>query len=106
MAKAHRLDAAAALLQAYSASARINQYLVERVVARAGTLTLQTEYTKYGDWNDRDYKSDVQFPQRIVQKRGEATVLDLTVTRTNTYNPYVVVPVPAALKGASPKPAQ
>ena len=31
MAKAHRLDAAAALLQAYSASARINQYLVERL---------------------------------------------------------------------------
>jgi uncharacterized damage-inducible protein DinB len=31
VAKAHRLDAAAALLQAYSASARINQYLVERL---------------------------------------------------------------------------
>ena len=31
MAKAHQLDAAAALLQAYSASARINQFLVERL---------------------------------------------------------------------------
>ena len=31
MAQAHRLDSAAALLKAYSASARINQYLVERL---------------------------------------------------------------------------
>ncbi|HXO86244.1 MAG TPA: DinB family protein [Gemmatimonadales bacterium] len=31
MAKADRLDGAAALLKAYSASARINQYLVERL---------------------------------------------------------------------------
>ena len=31
MAKAHGLDSAAALLKAYSASARINQYLVERL---------------------------------------------------------------------------
>jgi hypothetical protein len=80
-----------------------NQYLVERVEARHGDLTLETAYSGYGDWNDRDYKSDVQFPQRIVQKRGDVTVLDLTVTKTNTYNPYVVVPVPAQVKaGAKP----
>ena len=33
MAKAHRLDVAAALLKAYAANARINQYLVEQLDA-------------------------------------------------------------------------
>ena len=47
------------------------------------------------DWNGADYLSDVLFPKRIVQKRGTATIMDLTVTKTNTYNPYVVMPVPA-----------
>jgi hypothetical protein len=42
----------------------------------------------------------VQFPQRIVQKRDGVTILDLTVTRTNTYNPYVVVPVPTEINAA------
>lgn len=73
-------------------------YLLERVEARLGTTALDISYTDYGDWNGDDYLSDVQFPKRIVQKRGNATVLDLTVTKTNTYNPYVVMPVPPAIK--------
>lgn len=74
------------------------QFLVERVEAKAADLVVESTYTKHGDWNERDYKSDVQFPQRIVQKVKGTTVLDLTVSKTNTYNPYVVVPVPAPLK--------
>ena len=31
-----------------------------------------------GDWNGADYLSDVMFPKHIVQKRGTATVMDLT----------------------------
>jgi hypothetical protein len=31
------------------------------------------------------------------------TLLDLTVQRTNTYNPYVVMPVPANVKNAAPQ---
>jgi hypothetical protein len=73
-------------------------YLLERVEARLGTIALDISYTDYGDWNGDDYLSDVQFPKRIVQKRGNATGLDLTVTKTNTYNPYVVMPVPPAIK--------
>jgi hypothetical protein len=30
------------------------------------------------------------------------TVLDLTVTNTNTYNPYVIMPVPANVKSTGP----
>ncbi len=80
-----------------------NQFLVERVEARLGSLVVESTFGKHGDWNERDYKSDVQFPQRIVQKVNGATVLDLTVTKTNTYNPYVVVPVPAAVKSSAGK---
>jgi hypothetical protein len=71
-------------------------YLLERAEARVGDSAIEFTYADYGDWNGDDYLSDVQFPKRITQKRGAATVLDLTVQKTNTYNPYVVMPVPPA----------
>lgn len=74
-----------------------NQFLIERVRATAAGVTVDSEYSKYGDHNEKDYKSDVQFPQRLVQKVNGKLVLDLTVTKTNTYNPYVIVPLPSAL---------
>lgn len=66
----------------------------EKVEVRHGGRVIETTYTEYGDYNDKDYKSDVQFPRRIVQKVDGQTVFDLTVERTNTYNPYIVMPVP------------
>jgi hypothetical protein len=75
-------------------------YLLERVEARLGTVVTDITYTEHGDWNGEDYLSDVQFPKRIVQKRGAATVADLTIEKTNTYNPYVIMPVPPGIKGA------
>jgi len=68
---------------------------IEQVESRIGTVTTVTTYAEHGDWNGDDYLSDVQFPKRITQKRGGNTVLDLTITKTNTYNPYVIMPVPA-----------
>jgi hypothetical protein len=89
-----------------TATATLNQrYLVERVVTRFRDTVLETTYDDYGDWNDRDYKADVLFPRRLTQKRDGVTVLDLTTSRTNTYNPYVIMPVPEAvskLAGGSP----
>jgi hypothetical protein len=73
-------------------------YLLERVEARLGDSVIDIAYAEYGDWNGDDYLSDVQFPKRITQKRGGNTVLDLTITKTNTYNPYVVMPVPDGIK--------
>ena len=67
---------------------------IEQVESRMGAVTTVTTYDEYGDWNGADYLSDVLFPRHIVQKRGAATITDLTVTKTNTYNPYVVMPVP------------
>ena len=68
-----------------------------------GAVVTETTFSDYGDWNEADYKSDVWFPQHIVQKRGGATILDLTVTKTNTYNPYVVMPVPESVRQAASK---
>jgi hypothetical protein len=74
---------------------------IEQVESRIGSMTTVTTYQEYGDWNGADYLSDVMFPKHIVQKRGAANVMDLTITKTNTYNPYVILPVPDALKAAA-----
>jgi len=73
---------------------------IEQVETRTGNVTTVTTYEEYGDWNGADYLSDVMFPKHIVQKRGTTTVVDLTVTKTNTYNPYVIMPVPDSVKAA------
>jgi hypothetical protein len=67
---------------------------IEQVESRMGGVTTVTTYEEYGDWNGADYLSDVMFPKHIVQKRGNMTITDLTLTKTNTYNPYVIMPVP------------
>jgi len=72
---------------------------IEQVESRMGGVTTATTYEEYGDWNGADYLSDVMFPKHIVQKRGNMTVTDLTVTKTNTYNPYVIMPIPESVKG-------
>jgi hypothetical protein len=77
--------------------------LVDRVETRIGDVVTETSFSNYEDWNEADYKSDVLFPGRIVRRRGATTLLDLTVTRTNTYNPYVIMPVPENIRKAGPQ---
>ena len=72
---------------------------IESVVTNVGGVMTETTFSSYGDWNEADYKSDVMFPGRIVRRRGGDTLLDLTVTLTNTYNPYVIMPVPPGIGG-------
>ena len=62
-----------------------------------------TTYSDYGDWNAKDYKSDALLPRRIVQERNGAKVMDLTLTMSQTYNPYVVMPVPENVRAAAAK---
>ncbi len=71
---------------------------IERVETRVGNVVTVTTYSDYGDWNAKDYKSDALLPRRIVQQRNGATVMDLTLTMSQTYNPYVVMPVPENIK--------
>ena len=54
-------------------------------------------YEQYGELND-NAKADVYLPRRLVHTVNGATVLDLTVKNSNTYNPYVVMPVPANVR--------
>lgn len=60
-----------------------------------------TTYADYGDLNEADYKSDVYTPARIVQTVDGQTALDLTVQKTNTYNPYILMPVPESVQKAA-----
>jgi hypothetical protein len=57
-------------------------------------------YSDYGDWND-DAKADVFLPRHIVQKKNGGIEFDLTLEHTNTYNPYVIMPVPENVSKAS-----
>jgi len=82
-------------------TATLNKYMEPvKAEARYGTTLLAVTYDQYGDWND-DAKADVYLPKHIVQTQNGMTVLDLTVTNTNTYNPYVIMPIPASVKGGA-----
>jgi hypothetical protein len=77
-------------------------YWIDRVELRVGNAVEEFTYSDYQELNEPDYRSDVFFPRRIIEKRNGMTVADLTTQRTNTYNPYVVMPVPANVKAAYP----
>jgi hypothetical protein len=49
-----------------------------------GGVTTVTTYSEYGDWNGVRLSERRHVPKRIVQKRGNTTIADLTITKTNT----------------------
>jgi len=70
---------------------------VERVETRTNDPALRDMVTEttYSDYKDlSEITTDVPFPSHIVQKQGGLPVLDLTITKADTNNPYVVFPVP------------
>jgi hypothetical protein len=69
----------------------VGSYVVR--VETSGAVVTDTTYAEYGDWNWDDYQADIMLPRRMVRKQGDMT-LELMTTNTNTYNPYVVMPVP------------
>lgn len=71
-----------------------------RVEVRYRDRVYVTTYTNYADLNESDYRADIFFPARILQTVDGQTVLDLTVEKTNTYNPYVLMPVPESVEKA------
>ncbi len=76
--------------------------LITRVETQSGTpaLATQTEYSNYAD--RAEVLTDIKTPGRIVRTQGGRTILDLEVKSWETNNPYLVFPVPPAVKGASP----
>ena len=75
--------------------------LIDRVEARLNTstrhVTINARYAEYRDIGGDQNPSDVLFPTRIARQVDGTTVLQLTVTGGNTYNPYVIIPVPDAV---------
>ncbi|PYU19889.1 MAG: MBL fold metallo-hydrolase [Acidobacteria bacterium] len=77
----------------------------ERVETRTsdpvlGDMVTETTYSDYKDLGE--ITTDVQFPSHIVEKQGGFPVLDLTVTKADPNNPYVVFPVPDNVEKAPP----
>jgi hypothetical protein len=66
-------------------------------VDTTGAVVSQSTYAEYGDWNYDDYKADIFLPRRVTRRVGDMT-FDLTTVNTNTYNQYVIMPVPANVK--------
>lgn len=69
---------------------------ISRVETTGGVVS-DTTYSEYGDWNWDDYQADIMQPRRIVRKQGDMS-LELMTVNTNTYNPYVIMPVPDNVK--------
>jgi hypothetical protein len=87
----------ASLVKAHPAALKnlVGTYIV-RVETSGGVVT-DTTYAEYGDWNWDDYKADIMLPRRVTRKHGDTT-LELMTVNTNTYNPYVIMPVPENAK--------
>ena len=73
----------------------VGTYIVR--VQTSGSVVSDTTYAEYGDWNWDDYRADIMLPRRITRKQGDTT-LELMTVNTNTYNPYVIMPVPENVK--------
>jgi len=96
-------------LEAITVKATLNaKKQVERVETHTdnpvlGDVVTETTYSDYKDLGE--IASDVLFPSHIVQKQGGFPVLDLTITKTDPNNPYVVFPVPDSVEKAPQGPA-
>ena len=77
------------------------RYQPARVEVRYNNRLYVTNYSEYADLNESDYKADIFMPRRVVQTVDGETVLDLTIQKTNTYNPYVLMPVPETVRKAA-----
>jgi len=72
-----------------------------RVEVRHRDRLVTTTYSGYADLNESDYQADIFLPARVVQTVDGRTVLDLTIEQSNTYNPYVIMPVPQNVENAA-----
>ena len=76
------------------------KYMTEKVVVTQGSTTTEFTYSNYQDWNSKLNKIGVLYAGKLVERRGNAVVRDLTTDVTETGNVYVVAPVPASVKAA------
>jgi hypothetical protein len=62
-------------------------------------MVTETDYSGYADHGE--ILTDVQSPGHIVQKQGGYPVLDIQIKTVDANNPYLVFPVPEAVKKAA-----
>jgi hypothetical protein len=79
------------------------QNQAQHIEVRDGNVVMEFDYAKYDDYNNPLNKIEAFMPGTIVEKRNGVTVRDLTTTETETGNLYVIAPVPASVKKASPQ---
>jgi glyoxylase-like metal-dependent hydrolase (beta-lactamase superfamily II) len=70
-----------------------------------GDIMTETDYSGYKDLDDPLLQTDVMFPQRITIKQGGFPILDLTVSKVDANNPYLIIPVPDSVMTAYQQPA-
>jgi hypothetical protein len=75
-------------------------YRPARVEVTFRGRTYANTYSGYADLNEADYKADIFMPNKMVRTVDGQAVLDVTIDKTNTYNPYVIMPVPPAVQKA------
>jgi hypothetical protein len=62
-------------------------------------LVLEADYSDYADHGE--VQTDIRSPRHILQKRNGKAVLDIEIKTWNADNPYVVFPIPQAVKNKS-----
>lgn len=75
--------------------------LISRVETRSNdpALVTQTDYANYADRGE--VPTDIQSPGHITRRQGNRTILDIEVSKWQANNPYLVFPVPPAVKQAA-----
>src|SRR5882672_284253 len=76
------------------------KYMAERVVVKNGANTYEFTYSDYKDWNNPLNPAEAFYAGKMTEKKNGTVVRDITSTLTETGQMYVVVPVPASVKGA------
>ena len=76
------------------------KYMTERVVVTQGSTTTEFTYSNYKDWNNPLNKIEVFYAGKMVERRNNAVVRDLTTDVTETGNVFVVAPVPTSVQAA------
>jgi serine protease AprX len=66
----------------------------EQAESRLGAVLVQTTFSDYTELNGSDLRFDTFFPRHIVQRQGDKTLLDLTVTKTSAVNVDLVMTAP------------
>jgi hypothetical protein len=76
------------------------KYMVERVVVKHGSTIAEFTYGDYQDWNNPLNKIEALYAGKMVERRDGALIRDLTTVETETGSVYVVMPVPASVRGS------